>query len=88
MNLTEKIAEIRAKHKSRKRRPWFRRSIGALKGWFHSRRQHERHHPCAARGTAAKNTHPNRWNIRASKGIRPEARFMKLRAFKQRYNLQ
>jgi len=88
-SIAERIAEIKAAHKAKKRtiRHWARRSIGNLKAYLSYPYKHERHHACAALGTASKNTNPNKFNIRASKALRPESRFMKLRAFKLRYRL-
>ena len=84
MNITEKLAALKARHRNRKRKL---KTIGQLKAWLHARRGHLRHHACEARGTASKNTHRNIWNVRSSKGVRPEGRFMKLRAFKHQFGL-
>jgi hypothetical protein len=45
------------------------------------------HHPCAAMGTASKNTNRNPLNVRASKGMRRSGIHAKHYAFKHRYNL-
>jgi hypothetical protein len=45
------------------------------------------HHPCAARGTASKNTKTNPWNIRQPKSRRQPSRFAKLAVFKKRYGI-
>lgn len=89
MSIIDKLKNITARHKANKRRPWWKRSIGAFKAALHSRypNRHERHHPCAKRGTAAKNTHANRWNIRGRKGIRVSGHHAKHYAFKSRFGI-
>lgn len=86
----EKLAAITARHQSkRKKRRWYHRNLGLLKHALSikGRSMEYRHHPCAKLGTAAKNTHRNPNNIRASKSLRPECRFQKLRAFKLQYGI-
>lgn len=90
MSTTEKLAELKSKHRQqKKRRPWWKRSIGNLKAalFGHDPVLNERHHPCAARGTASKNTDRNRWNIRGRKGIRVSGHHAKHYAFKHRFGL-
>ena len=45
------------------------------------------HHPCAAMGTASKNTNRNPLNVRGKKNSRPSGLHRKHFAFKSRYNL-
>lgn len=88
MNITYKMQSIKEAYRKLRKRPWFRRSIGALKHWLHTNRGWDRHHDCEAKKAASKNTRPNEFNVRASKARRPESRFMKLRAFKLRYGIK
>lgn len=89
-SIQDQIAAIKAKHREqKKRRPWWKRSIGALKGAYHSLNnlQNERHHPSAKYKNAAKNTHRNPANVRGSKSKRPSGHHAKHYAFKYRFGL-
>ena len=90
MSIIDKLAAITTRHRANKRRPWWKRSIGALKAALHSRypNRHPRHCQSVKYGTAAKNTHPNQWNIRGRKNVRQDSRFAKLVAFKRQYGIQ